>query len=90
MGLRLSQLEDKSKGRLKSMKRKHHYRIDRLKSILREADSFGIPLSVVTENAVRDKIDYYRRELYKIANVYNYKYVHDYKGGLDKLADKWQ
>jgi CCR4-NOT transcriptional regulation complex NOT5 subunit len=88
MGLRLSQLENKPEHRLKAMMKKHWGRIGNLESIIRNSKTFNIPLSPITENAIQDKIKYYQKELFKISDVWNWKYNDKYKGGLGRWARK--
>ena len=88
MALRLSQLENKPEHRLKAMMRKYWSKITRLEAILNNSKTFDIPLPHVTESAVNDKIEYYRHELFKINDVWNWKYNNKYKGGLGRWAGK--
>jgi len=88
MSLKLSQLENKPEHRLKAMMLKQWDRISRLESILNNSKTFNIPLSPVTENAVKDKIEHYQKELFKINDVWNWKYNDEYKGGLGRWAGK--
>lgn len=86
MALRLSQLENKPEHRLKAMIKKHWMRIRKLEDILINCRTFNIPISIITENAINDKIEYYRHELYKINEVWNVKYNDAYKGNYGVWA----
>jgi hypothetical protein len=85
-GLTVSKLEDKKEHRLKAMMTKYISRIAKLESILKNAKTFNIPLSIITENAITDKIVFYRKELYKINDMWNVKYNDKYKGSLSNWS----
>ena len=86
MALRISQLETKPQHRLKAMEKKNRIRIAKLHSVLNNSKVFGIPLSFVSENAIREKVDYYWQELTKINAFWNYKFNEKYTGGLGNWA----
>jgi len=81
----LSDLEGKSEKRLKFLEKKYMSRISRLSRFLMDVKDFEIPISIVTENYVRDLIKLHGKEVAKISEVWNVKHNDNYRGGYSRL-----
>jgi len=79
---RLSQLVDKTERRLKALMHKEMHKIRRLEIILINSKEFNVPLSPVTISDIEDKIEHYRKELFKISDLWNFKFNLKYRGSL--------
>lgn len=79
---RLTQLINKPEHRLKAIMRKFLFNIRRLDTIKKEFHDFNIPMNVISENDIKDKIKHYYREYGKVNEFRNWKFNDKYMGDL--------
>ena len=79
---KLSKLIGKSDKRLMILARKQLRKVARLETIIMDSKIFNVPLSVVTISDIEDKIVHYNKEMFKMSDLWNFKYNDKYHGSL--------
>lgn len=85
---KLSKLITKPEHRLKALIKKHWCKIIRLERIVHDSKDFNIPLSCVTISAIEDNKKHYHHELFKISDLWNFKFNDKYLGSLGSRCYK--
>lgn len=70
----ITNLEDKSEKRLDALITKYLSKIKNLKNIITYSNNFNIPLREVQMDIVKDKINFYIKQWYKIIYFKKWKY----------------
>ena len=78
----LSKLIGKSDKRLMILASKQLGKVMRLETIIKDSKIFNVPLSPVTVSDIEDKIEHYHKEVFKMSDLWNFKYNDKYKGSL--------
>ena len=85
---KLSKLINKPEHRLKALMKKHWCKIIRLERIIQDSKDFNVPLSSVTICDTEDKKKHYYHELFKISDLWNFKFNDKYRGSLGSRCYK--